>query len=1085
MKKEFSFFRHAMQVCVVMSLFLMGGGNAKAQNESKFNYGYHVAKPYVQTPENVESDGGGLSSFDAKWDNIEKAYPDEGVWNEFTIAITQEYEAKENGVYEVANAEIKGATPATGLLNTGNGVFLDDYMSQYGWAGKGINVKPNAICLDAKNLLIQVPNADVREQFAILLSPYFDLSNNNGDFQVKFTAKVAEGQGDAELKIWTYGGLLVGEKIGTGSEIINIPNDGKEHEYTVNFKNGTWCQMFAIGVRSEHSIDFTKSIQVLQELKKGDKGFRTILTKNISQRKDPQNTEVLELTIDEKNPKNAQETVYSYPVKLYTKMLEEKALEAKGEHLAYRVAYKYIRNLGGEKTKGSLDQSLFSDPAYFTYKPESIENKYLYVGYCTQRKPDYSVSVPGSLSTTNSSMSYGAAIKATQSLLKDYVGLNVVGIRICTAASTQSTTGFKFKPTPWNMKKDVPAVFLASQLRNWKWEDANLQDDDHKTKYLGQTYTPTEFSDGWNTVFFKEPYKIKEGEEFYAGAYVEDQTMASGAFCLQKEVTEATKPGYTCIMALNFYGKQDLAFVPFKEEEGMEQALLLQLIIEPKDDEFNNKGSISELDLEPLYYDNELFIPSVKLTNEGVKPIENFEVKFSFAGQEKTATLTPKNPIAPSASARVDIDVIRKFAPVEESELKITLTKVNGSDVVPSVVTGKTKVLDNTKYYPRLSMYEYFTTESCKNCPTTSAFFFDKFDFDQFKKFKKKFVKVAHHTGNVGDDFLTIDYSKKVGQLAGTYEFGGQVYRYTISTPTIVIDRTYNELLDTRQNGSGKTNEKSGSLLGSMAAGKETFGKVVNFAAYRNPALAKITLTKKMFDEKTNKLTVDIEGEVSELIPADRPVYVSFILTQNALKAKRQENGSSIDANYIHHNAIRLVDDAGFQGTLVTVDGDRKFKMTKEISIKAAENLDNPGNNEILPLDENDEAVSLAKVMDNNVTVIAFLHYYTALPTDNDMEDKDPRFRKNEIINVAVSGMDAPTELFPPRTDVAVTSVERTNEVMFVDGGRVHMTTPYTKLHIFTMDGTSVMNKNLASGVYVVRATLENGKVITGKVIVR
>lgn len=1025
-------------------------------------YSFDIAKPVVSKPKEVTP-----TSFKATWHNVDKSEIEADVWNTFRIEVTHEFEAKADGVYPIANAEIKGATQTVPLST--EGMFFDKYLSQYNWGGRCVSVESNAVRLSGNApILSSVPDNFIGAM-AYIFSPNFDLSHNGGKFTFKFTAKTVEGTGEAKIKVTSYR-ELDGTK--TAHEVKDLTIGTEAKEYVVEFTKGGWCQMITIEAASRHAIDFTGAFKVEQELKKGEKSFRTVHHANLTQLP-PKEGEFStakygDISVTEIDPKNDKKSEYSATIDgLIEGMIDVEAAKQRGERIAYRVSNCHNCKWG----KWYIQRSLYSGPSYFDEQP-SEENKYLYVGYCNYEDPDYARVMPGSVSSVSNSLSYAAAMKATKELLQKYVGAEVVGLRICVAASTQYTTDHKFKPNIFY--QDVPAIFLASRLRSHSDETYT---EETKTQYIDGTYTPTEFEDGWNTIFFKQPYEIKADEEFYAGAWVTDNSNSHKAFVLSLGFNETTKPKYTSIFAFNYSDTSTqfgYDYTPFTEMN-LNEAWLLQLVIKPKagSQDFDNKGTITDLRAEELYYDNEVMAATINFENKGIKTVNSLELKVSVAGKEETKTISGLN-IPASSAQDIEFIALKEATPIDNTEIVVTLTKINGVEVENVTLKAATKVIDHTKVFPRTTMVEYFTTEACSNCPATGEHFFGKFQFEEFKQINSRVVTVAHHYGSVGEDFLTHQQSKELAKLYGVNKEDGN-YR-SAATPNVMLDRTHNKYLKM-----GNDN----SPVASMGYNLTDFRKLINHTVYRQPAYGRIGL-KHTYNHATKKLTVEVEGKISDAIDA-RPVYVSYMLIQKQIKARQQKGDKGeIDKKFVHHNVFRYIDEAGFQGTPVTKDAEGKFTMTKEIDLKTCNAGEKPKDGEIL-LEDLDKMTptDVEKFIKENVEVVAFLHYYKELEESPDPLDVSAN--KNEIINVASSNVKEPTTLFPDKKIVAIDAPVVDNEegIIYVQEREIRVKGAYDNIRVFALDGTAVAPRNLADGVYVVRVTMSTGRVVTAKVVMQ
>lgn len=1033
---------------------------AQQTEEKKQSFGFFLAKPAVFKPKDVKP-----TSFVASWRNVPEPEGDVRTLS-YRLHVTHEFEAKQDGVYPVANAVIKGAPQETDLLAGGGMTWLDDYISQKAWWGAYLKALPNAIRLDAASLPDHIPDEFI-ETLARVASPVYDLQNNGGKFTFKFKAKVASGSTAAQLSVYGYGEERSPAPV-QDVRTITVPADGQVHEFSLNFTDGTWCHTMLILPKNRVSVDFVDAFKIEQELKKGDKGFRSVMRGAF-----PNNEAI---TADVVTPGNPLATIYSREIgDLNPEILNVELAQQNGERVAYRILCEYVF----EHVKTFISRSLYSEPVYFDNIP-SEENKYLYVGYADYEEPDMNFAYPGSVPEGQEAY-VGASIKATEELLGEYVGGKVVGLRFCVAAANQEETGHKYATAPWNPV--VPNIFLAEKLRSW--DENSDYTEESKTKFI-QTKA-VEFKDGWNTIFFDEPYSIEKKKEFYAGAFLYDAAAHGKTFITSRVPSEEGKKPEAFMVAYDSQGvgHGDLGFIPFGRAPSHDNAVLMQFVIEPDptNPKFQNKGTIYDLKTEVLYYDNEPLILTSSIKNDGVKAIQTIGLKVEIGGEVKEHTVVFSEPVPAGASLEFSIKPFEQLSKMGEVDIKLTLTKINDAILeTPVTLEAKTKIVDHTKVFPRTIMFETFTSENCPNCPRGETNFMFRFDKPEFKYIKQRTVFVTHHDGSVGGDFLKHSYSSKLFPLYGAQSNSGDVRLRSPYTPAGMFDRTINPYFSIRD---GNAPVSSVHLL------ENEFRKAVNHAVYRNPAYGRLGL-KETYDDATKKLTVEIEGEVSDMAPVDRPLYVTIMLVQSAVKSRSQLDIDFMDVggvnrNYVHHNALRYVDEGGLQGIPVQLDANGKFTISKTIDLVGVEMGGTLVDNQLLLEDEDGSSISMKELVENGLQVIAFLHHYTELPTANDVEVNDSRFGKNEIINVASNRIKPPKSLFPAQEITAISTPEfdATQEIVYVENRTVRVTSAYNRLQVFAIDGTIVRNDNLIDGTYVVRAELTDGRVVTSKVIVR
>ena len=159
----------------------------------------------------------------------------------------------------------------------------------------------------------------------------------------------------------------------------------------------------------------------------------------------------------------------------------------------------------------------------------------------------------------------------------------------------------------------------------------------------------------------------------------------------------------------------------------------------------------------------------------------------------------------------------------------------------------------------------------------------------------------------------------------------------------------------------------------------------------------------------------------------------------------------------------------------MTFDDKGDFQIVKHISINTTNATTGtlPANQFLLEGDNK----NIEDVM-KEVNVIAFLHDYEELPTNDDVEEKDPRLLKNEVLNAAqrrVSFTD-----FDSVEEIASQDVQVT-----IEEGTVRVNVPVAELQVYDMTGRLVPATGLTAGAYVVRLELQDGSQMFTKVVAK
>ena len=152
-------------------------------------------------------------------------------------------------------------------------------------------------------------------------------------------------------------------------------------------------------------------------------------------------------------------------------------------------------------------------------------------------------------------------------------------------------------------------------------------------------------------------------------------------------------------------------------------------------------------------------------------------------------------------------------------------------------------------------------------------------------------------------------------------------------------------------------------------------------ASKSDPAYVRLEV-KPWFKKESNLLKVTVQGRASTRLDRSRPVYLTIMMTQDRIKPRNQ--AGSMPAGFMQTNVLRYVDEGGFKGSEVTFDEKGNFNVVKDIPVKTTDAKSGtlPENQFLLEGDNK----SVEDVM-KEVNVIAFLHYYEQLPTNDNVVD--------------------------------------------------------------------------------------------------
>ena len=1007
-----------------------------------------LAPPGIEVPDNVTANG-----FTATWTNVDaQQLNDDGTpWNKifFRLITTREIEAKADGAYNILDSKIKPNPTGKRELVSEQQAHLDAQLSQPDWSAALVYWTPDGFSINAKELESYGIPEDMIGVNARLTSPVIDLFNGDRTYTLEFTVKVLQAAGDVKMKVMGYGEEYSYLSGVPGVKDITVKNDGKPHKYRFKFDRGTWCHRIVIEINDYAEVEFSNDIVVKQDLKKGDRAYRSTSYFMIPYDQAKCDREDLaDLSTPERFAAK-----YSFDVTgLGSGVLDAAKAKADGERIAYRMLYADDRP--GQQNSQRLRKSMYSAPAYLDDVEDS--NNYLYVGYCNYEAPNYNAIEPTGVSWAGY---HGGAIKLTKEKLKDYVGSKVVGIRFASAACLQKD---QINNDPGFFTPKLPCIFLAKTVLTQDRSDVNNPKVLTKWDPI-QITTVDMLKDGWNTLFFDEPYEITAESEFFAGAYAYDPA-AAGGILVRSYQTPGVDPNSAWVSSN--WGEYDIEKVRFdgvvNEAEG---PLLMQIVIEPKElgPTTLNRGVINKLHAPAYVYSNEEIKPTIEIFNSGVKAISTIKVETDLAGHKQTHVIKLPKSLEASLSRVVELQPIDHEGIFGRTELKVTLQEVN--EVVleaPSVLTANLEILKRDEAYARTTLVEVFTSEGCPNCPAGDQRMENLINKPENAEIKDRFAIVSHHAFNV-PDFMMIPYSQGLGAFAGVLNSGGRITLASAGSPTNMFDRK-------PQAGMMGARGSNGIIYSMISSQKEL--DLISEASKSDPAYVRLEV-KPWFKKESNLLKVTVQGRASTRLDRSRPVYLTIMMTQDRIKPRNQVGKKP--EGFMHTNVLRYVDEGGFKGSEITFDDKGDFQIVKHISINTTNSTTGalPVNQFLLEEDNK----SIEDVM-KEVNVIAFLHYYEELPTNDDVEENDPRLLKNEVLNaaqrrVSFTNFDSVEEV--TSQDVQVT----------IEEGAVRVNVPVAELQVYDMTGRLVPATGLTAGAYVVRLELQDGSEIFTKVVAK
>lgn len=526
-----------------------------------------LAKPVVLPAQNVTP-----RSFTASWYNVKAETGTDIETSKMfhRLHVMHEFEAKADGPYPVARFEITGSKEATPEQPS----WLDAFGSQTGWFSANVSGVPNAIKIGVP-AMYRMPGMpeDVYAMMGNMVTPPLNLSNNGGKFTFSFTARVTAGDGPAKVIVFGYGEETQGATDDSPQikEVI-IPNDGKVHTNTIEMEGGTWCHMVAMQFHSPHELELIDEIKVEQNLKKGDRGYRSAWKGGIVGTHESLKPQKPDLSEGEYNVR------YTFDVGakeeeglIDPRVLDFEAVKKAGERVSYRVGIQEK----AETPEGLMVlRSVYSDPAYFDGQDQP--SKHIYLGYTSPvEAPVYTHALPGK--PVFSQGIYGGAIELGKALLDKYHQFNAIGVRVCVAAVGQIHSNNKFVA---GENSNLPSVFIAKSL-------PGVSAGAEQAEYL--RIKTTDLTDGWNEIIFDEPLQIDSNTKLYAGVTVQDKSNSGLAIALGQKELDA-QPNAPLLFAAD---ESSMASgLVYKPVDSNKRGALIQLII----DETSDPGAVEEID---------------------------------------------------------------------------------------------------------------------------------------------------------------------------------------------------------------------------------------------------------------------------------------------------------------------------------------------------------------------------------------------------------------------------------------------------------------------------------------------------------
>lgn len=356
-------------------------------------------------------------------------------------------------------------------------------------------------------------------------------------------------------------------------------------------------------------------------------------------------------------------------------------------------------------------------------------------------------------------------------------------------------------------------------------------------------------------------------------------------------------------------------------------------------------------------------------------------------------------------------------------KLIVKVNRINGTRVSGKMLTTDlSEVLDHA--YDRQVLIETFSTETCSGCPAADKAIEKTIESDSYKG---KFIYMVHHTG-YEDDKFTLPESKKLLWLYGTaFDDYASVY-----APAFSLDRRKSEV----DNLSDYDKYPAHSTHNGTPTFYEFFDEALEY-----PAMIKLEVSEK-FDKKSRNLDIDITGETLDRLYG-KDVRMNIYLVEDRIYSYDQ-NGAGKDTS--SPTGKKLYKNMGLLRKFLTPYDGESYKIPADgkISFKKSVTLDESWNS-------------------SNIRIIAFVSK-PLIDIDN-----------CDVYNAAQTTI---------KEVESVGFVSDSKMFVSVLDGTIIANEGFDVMHVYTMDGRLVANRNLPAGVYIVQVSSGEG-IMTTKVVVR
>ncbi len=536
-----------------------------------------------------------------------------------------------------------------------------------------------------------------------------------------------------------------------------------------------------------------------------------------------------------------------------------------------------------------------------------------------------------------------------------------------------------------------------------------------------------ESPDGWNTAEFGTPYVIQENEEIFVGYTVEMKNGVYGPCTM----VWGSFPESTHFISRNDYTDPDgnPEWIDLSEPGMMEMAcpIMMVLEVEVESGGFENLAVISNMAMPTIMLADTETTGIIEVKNTGSNDIESLTVSYRQDGNEiYSNSLDISKPISKGNSGMVYVPAFAS----KTGDLELCLSEINhkpngetDSRSLSTVVIPK----DIADKYTRRPLVEYFGSES----EYRSYYYDTEIISPALEKYSDRISRIDWHFDDQFQLGLADDKDEALDMLIEVVKNDSSL----VYVPNILLDRSNNLGIDP----SYCLAYMSSPLIGILYT---PFAEASYDYALKQPTFAGLSVSASLEEDM---VTVEVSGEADlSVLPEGEELMLTVVLVEDSIETDSQEmpggsgEGEPNPGHAVHNNLVRqrLTDiwgspikfnDGRFNETLVTY------------------------------LDYDNVA--------ENMRVVAFINRNK----ENGMWDRN-------VLNSAEAKL-TPSGIENALTDNTDLRPEIVNGSIVAKEGTV--------ITVYSTSGAIVDPDSLPAGIYIVRATGQNGTTASFKLHVK